>query len=470
MKTRYRTTLTTLAILVCSAPPVMAANPGVSLIGVGFIPGNALDKSGLQGALICDADDSSVCVDQATLGGVGSGLTYTGHDNVFIAANDRGTFDGNNDVPYLDRFHFFHMSVDRNAAFPNIRTVLLDTRMFKNELRQNFVGDVGAFDVAAPARTLRLDPEGIRVSSSGTFFISDEYGPYVFEFARQGNLLRRLNVPAKFLIANPQSSADPDGNSLELYPGVNNAGRQANRGMEGLAITPDGSKLVGIMQNALLQDHGLDAATPPGRVSLNNRILSIDVACGATREFVYVLDAINQGRGINDLVAINDHQFLALERDNRSLVPTPPNAAQAPNLKRLYRFDLSQPGLTEVSNIASLPATSAELGTNVPPITAVTKTLFLDLLDPSYVVDATTTPPTTIKDVIAEKVEALSWGPDLPDGRHVLFVLTDNDLFTGLPTQIFAFAIDDVAAGVQYQPQLLPGPLFPPGQVKRALQ
>ena len=35
-------------------------------------------------------------------------------------------------------------------------------------------------------------------------------------------------------------------------------GRQANRGMEGLAITPNGRTLVGIMQNALLQDNGVD--------------------------------------------------------------------------------------------------------------------------------------------------------------------------------------------------------------------
>ncbi|MEO8178454.1 MAG: esterase-like activity of phytase family protein [Deltaproteobacteria bacterium] len=308
------------------------------------------------------------------------------------------------------------------------------------------------------------------MSRSGSFFISDEYGPNVFEFDRQGHLLQRLSVPEKFLIANPQSGADPDGNSLELYPGVNDAGRQANRGMEGLAITPNGRKLVGILQNALIQDHALNAETPPGRIGVNNRILSLDLARGAMREFVYVMDAINQGRGVNDLLALNDHEFLALERDNRSLVPTPPNAAQAPNLKRIYRFDLDQPGLTDVSNVASLPTTAAELGTNVPPIAAVTKTLFLDLLDPSYVIDATTEPPKTIKDVIAEKVEALSWGPDLPDGRHVLYVVTDNDLSPELPTQIYAFAIDDQAAGVCYQPQRVAGPMFPPGQLRRALE
>ena len=31
--------------------------------------------------------------------------------------------------------------------------------------------------------------------------------------------------------------------------------------------------------------------------------------------------------------------------------------------------------------------------------------------------------------MIAEKIEALAWGPNLPDGRHLLYVASDNDLF-----------------------------------------
>lgn len=101
---------------------------------------------------------------------------------------------------------------------------------------------------------MRLDPEGIRVGSDGDFYISDEYGPYVFEFDRQGHLLRRIAVPPKFLIATP--SSDPNSELLN-----NTSGRQANRGMEGLAISPDGGTLFGIMQNALLQDNGLSSGT-----------------------------------------------------------------------------------------------------------------------------------------------------------------------------------------------------------------
>ena len=66
------------------------------------------------------------------------------------------------------------------------------------------------------------------------------------------------------------------------------------------------------------------------------------------------------------------------------------------------------------------------------------------MLKDVYKVDATH----TIKDVIAEKPEALAWGPDLPDGRHVLYLLSDNDLNPNLATQIYAFAIDGAQAGI----------------------
>ncbi len=101
------------------------------------------------------------------------------------------------------------------------------------------------------------------MNAAGNFFVSDEYGPFIYEFTLNGRMLRRITVPSKFLLdpKNGHQSGDldaPGGNSLELYPSFNVTGRQANRGMEGLTITPDGRTLVGIMQNALLQDHGID--------------------------------------------------------------------------------------------------------------------------------------------------------------------------------------------------------------------
>jgi len=441
MAHRFRAAL---AVILASIASVIAATPpGIELVGVGRIAGSALDKSGLTG-VICQAGNPANCIPKATFGGLGSDLAYTGHDGVFIAAPDRGPFDGLTDVPYLDRVHFLHIAT--NPSTRQVSTHLLDTRLLRNEYGQTFVGRTSAFETADSPDALRLDPEGIRVGPDGTFFVSDEYGPYLLEFNRQGHLVRRLDVPAAFQIANP--NADP---TAELTGNL--SGRQANRGMEGLAISPDGGTLFGMMQNALLQDNAL-APGSVDRVSVNTRILAVDLATGTTREYVYVLDAFNRGQGVSEILAINDHEFLVVERDNRSWLA---DAPQAPTRKTIYRIDVA--GATDVTGV-TLPAGALPQG-----IVPASKTLFINLLEPDFGLQ------NNDANAIAEKIEGLSWGPDLPDGRHLLYVISDNDLSLKNATQIYAFAIDDAAllTPLNLQPQTLPGPLYPPGQVKKLL-
>jgi len=111
------------AILIgTSVLTLSAADPGVTFIGHGLVKGDDRDKSGLEGQEICREIDPEDCIDQATFGGFGSGLTFTGHDNVFLAVPDRGPFDGLTDVPYWDRFHFLYMTVNVGKPFPNIDT------------------------------------------------------------------------------------------------------------------------------------------------------------------------------------------------------------------------------------------------------------------------------------------------------------------------------------------------------------
>ena len=199
-----------------------ATDPGVQLVGRGLVAGDALDLSGLAGARICAKDDAQNCIDQATLGGFGSAIAYTGHDGVLIATPDRGPFDGRTNVPLSRPFHFLHLAVDTSvnpaSGQTNITTTLLDTRFLKSEANKNFVGDAYGFNAVNPLAALRFDPEGLSIGRDGTFFVSDEYGPYINEFNREGHLVRRIPVPAKFLIAHPTGDVDSGGNSFELYP------------------------------------------------------------------------------------------------------------------------------------------------------------------------------------------------------------------------------------------------------------
>ncbi len=89
------------------------------------------------------------------------------------------------------------------------------------------------------------DSEGLVALPDGTFWVSDEYGPYITHFDANGYELGRL-TPYK-------NSPDNAFHKIIGYLPAELADRLKNKGMEGLTVTPDGSTLVGVMQSALQQ-------------------------------------------------------------------------------------------------------------------------------------------------------------------------------------------------------------------------
>lgn len=412
----HRRSLAALSLAASLAAPG-AVRAEVALIGIGVIPGTARDQSGLSGLL----EDGVTPGD--LIGGFGSAVTYSGSGKRYYATPDRGPADGT--TSYKDRLYTLEIEVKRLA--PNAYRIdpkVVRTRLLRMEDHGGiFTGSAAAFDPTNSPASLRLDPEGIRVSRCGdTVFVSDEYGPFLYEFRiADGKRLRSIPLPNKFLIDRP--SATP---AVELSE--NKFGRQANRGMEGLAISPDGSKLYGMMQNALIQDGALSATN--SRIGRNNRIVEIDLETGAVREFVYVLDAASNGT--NEIVAVNDREFLVIERDGQ--------AGNNARFKKIFKIDITS--ATDVRNLATLPTSGLPSG-----VQAVAKSLFFDMLDPKFGLAGPTFP---------EKPEALTFGPRLRDGRLLLFVVSDNDFIQTQNTSFFAFAID---------PSDLPG--YAPQEIRR---
>jgi hypothetical protein len=390
-----------LLLLAALALPARASAE-ITFLGSASLPGDATDKSGLTDTLPDGTPHNR-------LGSLGSGIAYTGRGDRYVLIADRGPHDGA--VPYRCRFHVADVVV-RPGKTPAVQFTLVSTTLLTTETGKPLVGVASAI-AKSPADSLRFDPEGVRVGPSGTLFISDEYGPHVWEFGRDGKRLRRLQVPDKFTVTRPRTDARD-----ELA--ANKSGRVPNRGLEGLAITPDGGKLYAILQSPLIQDWGF-----AGR---NVRLLELPREGGTTRELVYPLDSTQHG--INEILAVNDHEFLVLERDSLPGDKT--------KFKKLTQIDVR--GATDVSGVAALP--KAGLPQTIKP---VTKKPFLDLLDPKFGLTGPKLPA---------KVEGLAFGPDLPDGRHLLLVTTDNDFKKDEPTLIYAFAVDpkDLPG---YRPQVI---------------
>lgn len=167
-----------------------------------------------------------------------------------------------------------------------------------------------------------LDGEGLVALSDGTFWISDEYGPHIVHFDTEGKEIDRINAFA----------ADSR-TSINLPAEF--ANRWANRGMEGLAITPDETTLVGIMQSSLYN--------PTNAVAdfTLTRIVTINLETQEIGQYIYQQDKAKNSN--SEIVALSNTEFLVLERDGAFLFGGP-NGAEASNpaaQKKVFRIDLS---------------------------------------------------------------------------------------------------------------------------------
>jgi hypothetical protein len=170
-----------------------------------------------------------------------------------------------------------------------------------------------------------LDTEGLVALPDGTFWISDEYGPFIVHFDANGKELERLS---------PFNGSLPRELSL----------RSANQGMEGLTITPDGSTLVGIMQSAL-KTPGLEGAAKSVPLA---RIVTVNLATKAVKEYLYPLANPQETKvAVSEITALTDTTFLIDERDGE---------LQPGGNKKIYVADIST--ATDVGPASTVPGST----------------------------------------------------------------------------------------------------------------
>jgi len=175
-----------------------------------------------------------------------------------------------------------------------------------------------------PASANGFDSEGLVAMADGTFFVSDEYGPYIWHFDASGTKIGGYS---------PFDGTLP----AELKK------RTPNQGMEGLTLTPDGSTLVGLMQSAINQT---DLAGINAKTVTATRIVTVTLATGELHEYIYQLsDPGTKGIASSEITAVSNTEFLVDERDG--------NLPPAANSKMIYSIDLT--GATDVGPLSTVP-------------------------------------------------------------------------------------------------------------------
>ena len=236
-----------LAVVCAGTVPSALAAP--QFVNGLVLDGAALDVSGGTGA-----NDGRL--------GYFSDLFYDAKRKHWWALSDRGP--GGGALNYETRVQRFKLDIDAaTGAVSGFK--VLQTVIFRDE-------SGNPLDGIAPSPASQLgrafDPEGFVIHpKNGRFFVSDEYGPSLYEFSREGIRQRTFATPANLVPRNAASGVPNFAGDTG-----NTAGKRTNRGFEGLAISPDGAYVYAMLQSAMLDEGGGSGVC--------NRIVKFDTETG----------------------------------------------------------------------------------------------------------------------------------------------------------------------------------------------
>ena len=284
------------------------------------------------------------------------------------------------------------------------------------------------------AGKISMDSEAIAYLPDGGFYVADEYAAGIYLFDKTGKLTGAIEtVPAIKPIK--KGVLDFGGEKAPT------TGRRHNQGLEALTISPDGKRLIAVLQSATMQDQSSNNATRS-----NTRVLVYDIA--GTRlpkapigHYVLQLPTVREaGDGQpadataaqSEALALSDSRILVLARDGNGRGK---GTANAPVYKSILLVDLSV-----ATNLAGTPYEQdvtpvAKNGVLNPDIKPAAQAELVNLLNPTQLarfgMDLAVSPSTPTS--LPEKLEALALASVLDKAApHDVFLLVggDNDFAT----------------------------------------
>ena len=159
-----------------------------------------------------------------------------------------------------------------------------------------------------------LDIESVRKDKNGNLWFGDEFGPYLVKTDANGVVQRR--EIGMLGVLSPQNEAVINGSATATL------GR--SNGFEGMAINPNGDRLYTLLEGTVAGD---------AAKTLRINAFDVNTESYTGQQWRYKLDAA--GTNIGDMTAINDHEFLIIERNGATATSGTP-------FKKIFRVDLNQ--------------------------------------------------------------------------------------------------------------------------------
>ena len=184
-----------------------------------------------------------------------------------------------------------------------------------------------------------FDLESFRKVKDGSFWFGEEFGPFLLHTDAEGKLLsspvplpNTTGAGGAPYIQSPSYPADAGtgGSTLPPRQSPNNLG--GSRGFEGMALNTAGDKLYTLLEGALIPD------TNKQRLLINEFDLTTEKY--TARTLAYKTDVA--GYSIGDMTAVNDHEYIVVERDQNQGDPRDPSVVNPARDKKVYLVDFSQ--------------------------------------------------------------------------------------------------------------------------------
>jgi hypothetical protein len=156
-----------------------------------------------------------------------------------------------------------------------------------------------------------FDVESVRKDKNGNLWFGEEFGPFLLKTDASGKVLaKEIAMPGVMAPQNP-------------YLGSGTATLGTSRGFEGMAINQAGDRLYTLLEGTVTGD--------PAK-TLRISEFNTDTASYTGASWSYLLDSA--GTNIGDMTAINDHEFLVIERNGATATGggTP--------FKKIFRVDI----------------------------------------------------------------------------------------------------------------------------------
>ncbi|KAK3356453.1 outer membrane autotransporter [Lasiosphaeria hispida] len=417
------------------------------LSGYGFVSADTVDKFNDTVSI-----GSSIAISQWKK----KKNTYTGK---LYGLPDRGwnTQGSQNTIPRVHVFDVTFIPANANKTSPpNFCTGLdadqdggLNYPGFPTLPAATYAGD-GFGGAGKGGKRIAIDAEGLVLSKDGGFWISDEYGPYIYKFDRSGKMVDAIRPPDAILplrIGKPSFSSDtPPLFSPEKHPAPINPtqGRQNNQGFEGLTASPDGKWLYVLLQSAGRREGGSNSAT-----RLYTRLLRYSTSTTGKKsiatydsEYVVPLPVFTDAAGKTKVAAqseihyVSDSQFFILPRDSAVGACT---ADPTSVYRHVDVIDISKAtnvkGLAHDAFNTTIASSDGVINGDITPATLCS---FVDYnINTQLKRFGLHNGPPAASGLLNEKWESLALVPANGDGdgndkkdEYFLFTISDNDFIT----------------------------------------